>query len=84
MGSRDTDKNHSNNKWIDLGTTPMPSGRYVLRSVADLRTNGIYESKGKSDGARESPKANAAVTYFTVEEDIITRRPARWRVRAYT
>jgi hypothetical protein len=49
----------------------MADGRYVLRSVAD-QNNRIYESKGKSNEARESRKANAAVTYFSVEGGVIT------------
>jgi hypothetical protein len=58
-------------QWVDLGTVPMADGRYVLRSVADP-DNRIYESKGKRNDARESGRANAAVTYFSVEGGVIT------------
>jgi Lysyl oxidase len=59
-------------QWVDLGTTPLADGRYVLRSIADP-DNLIYESEGKSDDARESRPANAAVTYFAVEGGILSR-----------
>jgi hypothetical protein len=66
VGWGDTYGYYLYDQWVDLGTAPLADGRYVLRSVADPE-NRLYESRGKTDGARESRKANAAVTYFTVE-----------------
>jgi len=60
-------------QWVDLGTAPMADGQYVLRSVVDP-DNRIYESRRKSNDARESRKANAAVTYFNVEGGVIAVR----------
>jgi len=50
-------------QWIDLGTSPLPSGSYVLRSVVDPK-NLILESEN-NDPSREGAPANEAVTYFT-------------------
>lgn len=58
-------------QWIDLGTTRLPDGEYVLRSVADPK-NRIYESADKSDANRESPEDNAAITRFKVQGGTIT------------
>jgi hypothetical protein len=71
VGWGDTYKYYLPDQWVDLGTTSLASGRYVLRSVADP-LNRIYESENKEDSARESRKVNAAVTYFTVERNTIT------------
>lgn len=71
VGWRDTYGWWLFDQWIDLGTAPMADGRYVLRSVVDP-DNRIYESEGKNHNARESRTANAAITYFTVQEGIIT------------
>ena len=71
VGWGDTYKYYLPDQWVDLGVTPLASGRYVLRSIADPE-NRIYESANKRDGAREGYKVNAAVTYFTVEGDTIT------------
>jgi hypothetical protein len=48
-------------QWIDVGSTPLVDGDYVLRSVADP-SNRIWESPGKADPARESEIANSGVT----------------------
>ena len=53
-------------QWIDLGTSRLADGNYALRSIADPK-NRIYESANKSDTSRESPQANEAVTFFTVQ-----------------
>ena len=58
-------------QWIDLGTSPLPDGRYVLRSVADPG-NRLYESQAKGDAARESEQANEGVTFFSVSGGRIT------------
>ena len=50
-------------QWIDLGTSSLPAGSYVLRSVVDPK-NLIVES-ANNDPAREGAAANEAVTYFT-------------------
>jgi len=50
-------------QWIDLGTSPLPAGSYVLRSVVDPK-NLIVES-ANNDASREGATANEAVTYFT-------------------
>ena len=52
-------------QWIDLGSSSLADGTYVLRSVVDPR-NKIYESANRSDAARESVQANEATTTFTV------------------
>ena len=70
VGWGDTYKYSLPEQWIDLGTTPLASGRYVLRSVADP-LNRIYESEHRRDSAREARNVNAAVTYFTVEGSTI-------------
>lgn len=71
VGWGDTYMYHLPDQWVDLGTTPLASGRYVLRSVADP-LNRIYESENKRGSSRESRRANAAVTYFTVKGNTIT------------
>jgi hypothetical protein len=58
-------------QWIDLGTSPLPDGEYVLRSVADP-SNKLYESANRSDTSRESQQDNEGVTFFTVEGSTIT------------
>jgi len=52
-------------QWIDLGTSNLADGQYVLRSVADP-TNRLYESANKNDQSRESEQDNEAVTFFSV------------------
>ncbi len=62
---------HLPGQWIDLGTSRLPDGDYVLRSVADPK-NKLYESPNKNDKSRESPRANAGVTFFRVSGGTIT------------
>jgi hypothetical protein len=58
-------------QWIDLGTSNLANGNYVLRSVADPN-NRLYESANKNDLSRESVRANEAVTFFSVNGSTIT------------
>ena len=51
---------------IDVGTSPLPDGHYVIRTIADP-ANRIWESDGRSDPSRDSDLANQGYTYFTVE-----------------
>jgi hypothetical protein len=46
-------------QWIDVGNTPLPDGRYVLRSVADPRNL-------LDEGGNESEASNGAQTCFSV------------------
>ncbi len=62
---------HLSGQWIDLGTTTLADGDYVLRSIADPK-NRLYESANKNDSNRESQQANAAVTFFRVQGSNIT------------
>jgi hypothetical protein len=57
-------------QWIDLGSSTLPDGKYVLRSVTDPK-NLIFES-ANNDPSRESVQANEAVTFFTVSRGKIT------------
>lgn len=50
---------------VDVGTTPLPDGDYVLRAIADPY-NHLFESADKADPARESQVANSGVTYFRI------------------
>ena len=52
-------------QWIDLGTSRLADGDYVLRSVADPK-DVLYESADRRDASRESKQANEGVTFFTV------------------
>jgi Lysyl oxidase len=52
-------------QWIQLGAEPLRDGSYAVRSVVDPN-NLLFESEGRSDAARESHQANAAVTWFRV------------------
>ena len=52
-------------QWVDVGTSPLPDGDYVLRNVVDPN-NRVYESEGKADLAREGVPANSATTDFSV------------------
>jgi lysyl oxidase len=58
-------------QWIDLGTSSLPDGDYVLRSVADPN-NRLYESTNRSDTGRESEQDNEAVTFFRVQGSTIS------------
>lgn len=57
-------------QWVDVGTTPLADGAYVLRSVADP-SNLLFESEGKRDEDRESEYANAAATGFSIEDGVL-------------
>jgi hypothetical protein len=52
-------------QWIDLGSTGLTPGQYVLRSVADP-LNLIHESPNKADLAVEGGADNEGVTAFSV------------------
>jgi hypothetical protein len=52
-------------QWVDVGQTPLPDGKYVIRSIADP-DNLIYESAGKADPSRESQVANSASTPISI------------------
>jgi hypothetical protein len=58
-------------QWIDLGTSNLADGDYVLRSVVDPN-NRLYESDNRNDPSRESAQANEAVTFFSVNGSTIT------------
>jgi concanavalin A-like lectin/glucanase superfamily protein len=64
-GWGDTYDYYRSEQWIDLGTSTLPDGTYVLRSIADP-DNIVYESPNKADSSRESAADNAATTTFTV------------------
>jgi len=48
-------------QWIDVGTSRLPDGDYVLRNIADPN-NIVFESPGKADPAKESQVANSGVS----------------------
>jgi hypothetical protein len=50
---------------IELGTSPLRDGKYVLRAIADP-DNLLWESPGKNDPARESALANDGLTGFEI------------------
>jgi hypothetical protein len=54
-------------QWIDVGSTPLPDGDYVLRTVMDP-LNKIYESPGRGGDAQESQTDNEAITPLTVRD----------------
>ncbi|MBI2953616.1 MAG: hypothetical protein HYY30_04830 [Chloroflexi bacterium] len=58
-------------QWIDVGTTPLPDGEYVLHSVADP-LNRIHESPRGSDPTREGEEDNEAAVGFAVMGGRIT------------
>ncbi len=57
-------------QWVDLGTSRLANGQYVLRSAADP-LNRLYESADKADARREGPPSNEAETYFEVVNGVI-------------
>lgn len=57
-------------QWIDLGTSRLPDGQYVLRSVVDHK-NTLIESSSNSD-ARESQEDNEAITIFQVKRNRVS------------
>jgi len=71
VGWGDTYGYYLADQWIDLGTSSLPNGQYVLRSVADP-SNNLYESANRSDTSREGQQENEAVTFFTVQASTIT------------
>lgn len=73
VGWADTYKSNLWGQWIDLGTSPLPDGQYVLRSVADPN-NRLYESAKRGDSSRESAQDNEAVTFFSIDGRTITVR----------
>ena len=64
-GWGDTYDYYRNEQWIDLGSSRLADGQYVLRSIADP-SNKVYESPGKGDTSRESVPANQGIAVFTV------------------
>jgi archaellin len=73
VGWGDTYKFHLPEQWIDLGTSSLADGNYVLRVVADPN-NKLYETVARSDTSREGEQDNEAVTFFTVQGSTITIR----------
>ena len=71
VGWGDTYRYHLPEQWIDLGTSRLADGQYVLRSIADPK-NRLYESDNKNDAGREGQQDNAAVTFFSVQGGTIT------------
>lgn len=71
VGWGDTYGYYLPDQWIDLGTTRLANGRYVLRSVADPK-NRLYESRNKNNTSRESQGANANKVFFAVSGTTIT------------
>ena len=71
VGWGDTYGYYLADQWIDLGTSSLPDGRYVLRSVADP-SNNLDESANRSDTSREGQQENEAVSFFTVQGSTIT------------
>ena len=69
-GWGDTYDYYRDEQWIDLGSTRLADGTYVLRSVTDP-TNLIYESPGKADTSKESQEDNEATTTFQVSGGVI-------------
>jgi hypothetical protein len=65
VGWGDTYSYNLPEQWIDLGSSYLSDGSYVLRSIADPR-NKLYESPSRGDASRESAQANEAVKAFTV------------------
>jgi Lysyl oxidase len=66
VGWGDTYRYYLADQWIDLGTSTLADGAYVLRTVADPK-NRLYESANRADASRESAVANEAITSFTVQ-----------------
>jgi hypothetical protein len=50
---------------VDVGTSPLPDGAYVVRAIVDPN-NMIYESDGKADPAREGEVANSGIAYLEI------------------
>jgi hypothetical protein len=64
VGWGDTYGSYLFDQWIDLGSTTLPNGEYVLRSIADP-VNRLKES-ANNDPAREGQKDNAQLVRFKV------------------
>jgi hypothetical protein len=62
---------NNDNQALDVGTTPLPDGKYVLRVIADP-DNLLWESPGKSDPAREGQVANQGYSSFDIVKGAIT------------
>lgn len=71
VGWGDTYGSYLDEQWIDLGSSLLPNGDYVLRSVADP-LNRLYESPSRADAAREGAAANEAIRVFRVKARKIT------------
>jgi hypothetical protein len=67
VGWGDTYGYYLADQWVDLGSSKLADGAYVLRTVADP-LNRLYESPNRSDSARESEVANEGITSFTVQK----------------
>jgi hypothetical protein len=59
VGWGDTYRFEIADQWLEVGSQPLPDGRYVLRSIADPRNL-------LDEGGNESAASNAAQTCFTV------------------
>jgi hypothetical protein len=66
VGWGDTYRYYLADQWIDLGSSRLADGAYVLRTVADPK-NRLYESPGRADTAREGGVANEGITTFLVQ-----------------
>lgn len=64
VGWGDTYRYYLADQWVDLGTSRLADGQYVLRSVADPR-NVLYESPLRS-GTQESAVSNEATRCFLI------------------
>lgn len=64
-GWGDTYDYYRSEQWVDLGTSRLSDGTYVLRSVTDPE-NLVAESEGMGDADRESPLRNEAMTTFVI------------------
>lgn len=51
-------------QWIDVGTSVLPDGDYVIRSVVD--PNNLLKESSDNNSAREGDVANEGITYFSV------------------
>jgi hypothetical protein len=61
VGWGDTYRFEIADQWLEVGSQPLPDGRYVLRSIADPRNL-------LDEGGNESAGSNAAQTCFTVTQ----------------
>lgn len=66
VGWGDTYRYSLPEQWIDLGTSRLPDGQYVLRSVVDPKFT-LTEASSNQD-LRESPEDNEAITPFQAKK----------------